>query len=488
MKQDDFLFYSAGKIAKLIHTGELTSERVTRWLIQRIKQYDPRINSVVNKTLDQLLKEAISADEQIKKGDVCGPLHGVPITFKESYAVKGMKTTSGFSPLKDYMTDFDADIVNRLKEAGAIIVGKTNVPPLLMDLQTDNEIYGRTNNPWDLERTSGGSSGGGAAAVASGFSFLDIGSDIGGSLRVPAHYCGVYSLKPTEHTVSGSGHLPVPNQPKQPDFIHSTHLACYGPLARDIEDLMLAYSIITDSNKLEDRNKPPLNIKKLKIAWMDQLPEVPITKEMKDHVHRFIENLKSHGVQTQKIEQFPVDTNKVWETWGKIIDAELNSNQPLLMRWIEHIVTRSIQKKYPTSSKLVPLNSKNYMNILKQRENLISSFDAFMESYDLFISPVSATSAFPHIKKDKLIGHHPIYKKPIFVDNQPLNYWQATTAYTNLFNVLANPVLTAPIGLNKEKIPIGIQCVGKRGEDYQLLNVMNQIVKEMDMKVPRISF
>ncbi|NDI35134.1 amidase [Chengkuizengella sediminis] len=495
MKQDDFLFYSATKIAKLIRNGELTSEQVTKALIQRIQTHDSKVNAVVNKDLDQVLMDAKRADEELKKGLVQGPLHGVPITFKESYAIKGMKTTSGFTPFKEYTTDFDATIVRRLKEAGAIIVGKTNVPPLLMDLQTDNEIYGRTNNPWDLNRTPGGSSGGGAAAVASCFSYLDIGSDIGGSLRIPAHYCGVYSLKPTEHAVPAFGHFPMPYKSKPPEYRSSRHLACYGPLARSIDDLILAFSTITgsDPNDMKvpplNNNKPDkLNLNHLKIAWMDQLSDVPVAKEVKDHIYRFVEKLKSLGIQTVKIEQFPESTNKVWETWGKMIDAELNSGKPSILRGIEHIFTRNLQKKYPTSSKLMPLTFKNYMKILTQRENLISSFDMFMDSYEMFILPVSVTAAFPHIKKDKLIGHQPIYKNPVYVDGKPMNYWQATGAYTNLFNVLTNPVVTMPIGLNKDNMPLGVQCVGKRWDDFKLLHIVNQLVSEMDMDVPIVSF
>ncbi|NBI30145.1 amidase [Chengkuizengella marina] len=495
MKQDDFLFYSATKIAELIRRGELTSEQVTSALIQRIHTYDQKVNAVVNKDLEKLINDAKRADRELNKGIVRGPLHGVPITIKESYAIKGMKTTIGYTPFKEYTTEYDATVVRRLKEAGALIIGKTNVPPLLMDLQTDNEIYGRTNNPWDLNRTPGGSSGGGAAAVAACFSYLDIGSDIGGSLRIPAHYCGVYSLKPTEHSVSAFGHFPMPKKSKPPEYRSSRHLACYGPLARSIDDLILAYSTITGSD-LNDMKVPPLNnhkIEKLnlsnfKIAWMDQLEEVPADREVIDYIHRYVEKLKSLGIQTVKIEQFPVSTNKVWQTWGKMIDAELNSGKPSLIRGIEHFFTRNLQKKYPTSSKLIPLTFKNYMRTLTQREDLISSFEAFMQSYEMFILPVSVTAAFPHIKKDKLIGYQPIYKNPVYVDDKPMNYWQATGAYTNLFNVLANPVVTIPIGLNKDNMPVGVQCVGKRWDDFKLLHTVNQIVNELNMDVPKVPF
>ncbi|MFS1514374.1 amidase [Chengkuizengella sp. SCS-71B] len=495
MKQDDFLFYSATKIAKLIREGDLTSEQVTSAIIQRIHTHDSKVNAVVNKNLDQVLRDAKRADEELKKGLVRGPLHGVPITIKESFAIRGMKTTHGFTPLKEYITDFDATVVSRLKEAGAIIVGKTNVPPLLMDLQTDNEIYGRTNNPWNLNRTPGGSSGGGGAAVSACFSYLDIGSDIGGSLRIPAHYCGVYSLKPTEHAVSAFGHFPMPSNSKPPKYRSSRHLACYGPLARSIDDLILAFSIITGSDP-NDMKVPPLNnnrlkrlnLNNIKIAWMDQLTDVPVAKEVREHIYLYVEKLKSLGIQTVKVDQFPVSTNKVWETWGKIIDAELNSGKPSIIRGIEHIFTKKLQKKYPTSSKLTPLTFKNYMKTLTQREELISSFDMFMDSYEMFILPVSVTAAFPHIKKDKLIGYQPIYKKPVHVDDKLMNYWKATGAYTNLFNVLANPVVTMPVGLNNDNMPIGVQCVGKRWDDFRLLHLVNQLVSELDMEVPKVSF
>ncbi|WP_214482245.1 amidase [Bacillus sp. SM2101] len=495
MRRDDFLFLSANKIAKLIANGELTSEQVVRAIIRRIQQFDVKVNAVVNVNMDQLINDAKKADQLMKEGTKLGPLHGVPITLKESYAVKRMKTTSGFTPLKDYETNFDATVVRRLKKAGAIIIGKTNVPPLLMDLQTDNDIYGRTNNPWDLERTPGGSSGGGAAAVSASFSYLDIGSDIGGSLRVPAHFCGVYSLKPTEHSVSAFGHLPMENVKTQPNYRSSRHLACYGPIARSIDDLILSYGIIagTDSNDVKVPNlvtekQVDVKLANVKIAWMDELPDVPVSKQVKTSIHQYVKKLESLGIQTVKIEQFPVNTIKVWETWGKIIDAELNSNQPALLRMLEHLITKKIQRKYPTSSKLMPLNFKNYMRTLTQREDLITSFDMFLDPYDMFILPVSVTPAFQHITKEKMIGYQPIYKTPVYVDDKPMEYWQATTAYTNLFNVLANPVVTIPLQLSDENLPIGVQCVGKRWNDYQLLHIIKQLVMELNIDIPKVSF
>ncbi|OEH93379.1 amidase [Bacillus solimangrovi] len=495
MKRDDFVFYSATKLAMLIRNGKLTSEQVTRALIQRIQLHDVEINAVVNKNVEQLLNEAQRADKEKKRGIELGLLHGVPITLKESYAVKGMRTTSGYKPWKEYTTNFDATIVSRLKDAGAIIVGKTNVPPLLMDLQTDNEIYGRTNNPWDVSRTPGGSSGGGAAAVASGFSYLDIGSDIGGSLRVPAHYCGVYSLKPTEHSVPAFGHLPMDDQTKQPEYTTSRHLASYGPIARSIDDLIISFSIIAGCDNrdvkvppLLEQNEITMNFKKIKIAWMDQFPDIPVAKEIREHIHRFVEKLESLGIQTVKIDEFPVDKSKVWETWGKIIDAELNSGKPSIIRGLEHVMTKGVQRDYPSTSKLVPLTFKNYMKVLTQREKLITSFDTFMDEYEMFILPVSATTAFPHNQKDKLIGYQPIYKNPIYVDDTPMNYWQATTAYTNLFNVLTNPVVTIPIGLSDENMPIGVQCVGCRWADYTLLHTLKHIVSELNTEFSHVSF
>ncbi|MFS0918915.1 amidase [Brevibacillus sp. 179-C 1.1 NHS] len=470
---NELTYLTATEMGTWIRERKISAEEATRQAFQRITSLNPELNAIVAHDEKAAMEAAKLADKEIQEGIYRGPLHGVPITIKDSFSTTGLATTSGFTRLKGYIPPRDAAVVNRLKQAGAVLLGKTNVPPLLMDMQTDNDIYGRTNNPWDLARTPGGSSGGSAAAVAAGLSYLDIGSDIGGSLRVPAHYCGVFSLKPTEGAVPATGHMP--GFEGTADYASSRHLACYGPVARSIEDLAAAFSIISGSNSNSGlphgpQPLPPSSMEQpLHIRWMEELPGYPTSRAIREQLRQFVKKLEQRGMRVEQVTAPPLDVRKAWETWGKIIDAELNSTTPALIRGLTHLMTLRLSREIPSASMLVPLTFKNYMRVLTIREQLIRSFEQFMTDCDLFLCPVSCTTAFPHMAKTKMVGYQPIYKQPLFVDETPQNYWIATTFYTSLFNVTGSPVVTMPIGFDEQGLPIGIQCVGKRWRDRDLL-------------------
>ena len=198
---------SASEVAHAIRNGHLSAVDVIEWQLDRIARYNPALNAVVTLDASGARRRASEADRALGKGVLWGPLHGVPVTIKDSFDTAGLRTVSGYRPFARRVPLEDAAPVARLREAGAIILGKTNVPTFASGIQTDNPVFGRTNNPWDLRRTPGGSSGGAAAAISAGLSFLDLGSDIGGSIRIPAHFCGVYGLKPTAGRVAGKGHI-----------------------------------------------------------------------------------------------------------------------------------------------------------------------------------------------------------------------------------------------------------------------------------------
>ena len=192
------VFSSAHEVAAAIRDRRVSAVEVVNAYLARIARHNPALNAIVTLNEEGALARASEADAALARGEFWGPLHGVPVTIKDSFATAGLRTTSGFAPLANYIPAVDATVVARLRAAGAIVLGKTNLPMLVHGFQSDNAIFGRSNNPWDLERTPGGSTGGGAAALAAGLSALEMGSDYGGSVRIPAHYCGVYSLKPTE--------------------------------------------------------------------------------------------------------------------------------------------------------------------------------------------------------------------------------------------------------------------------------------------------
>ena len=223
------VFASAHEVATAVRERHVSAVEVAHTYLARIARHNPALNAIVTLNEEGALARAKEADAALGRGEIWGPLHGVPVTIKDSFATAGLRTTSGYRPVANHIPTVDAIVVARLRAAGAIILGKTNLPMLVHGFQSDNAIFGRSNNPWDLERTPGGSTGGGAAALAAGLSALEVGSDYGGSVRIPAHYCGVYSLKPTEHRIPTTGHIPeLPGGPRG-----VRHVATPGPLARN---------------------------------------------------------------------------------------------------------------------------------------------------------------------------------------------------------------------------------------------------------------
>src|SRR5882724_3068833 len=210
MAASELDFASALAAARAIRRGDVSSVELTTHLLGRIQQFNPKINAIVTLTAEAALERARAADEARARGEWWGPFHGVPCTVKDTFEVAGVTTTAGLPTLKSHVPARDAVVVARLRRAGAVVLGKTNVPPAAADWQSYNEVFGVSNNPWDLARTPGGSTGGGAAALAAGLTYLEPGSDLGGSIRVPAHFCGVYGHKPTLGVVPLRGHIPPP--------------------------------------------------------------------------------------------------------------------------------------------------------------------------------------------------------------------------------------------------------------------------------------
>lgn len=226
-------FCSALELASSIRERRCTAAELVELYLSRIERHNAALNAVCTLDAAGARRRAREADAALARGERQGPLHGVPMTIKDALETEGVRTTGGHPPLKDYVPARDAPAVARLRAAGAILLGKTNVPPLSADYRADNPIFGRTNNPWHVERTPGGSTGGGAAAVAAGLSAFDVGSDLAGSVRTPAHFCGLFALKATERRIPNAGHIPEP--PGQPRAVR--HMNVLGPLARSLEDL-----------------------------------------------------------------------------------------------------------------------------------------------------------------------------------------------------------------------------------------------------------
>lgn len=468
-------FLSASKLAAMIRAGEITSRQTVESFLGHIKKHNVTFNAIVTLDEARALALADQADQAMREGKPSGPLHGVPITIKDTYRVKGSRTTAGYLPLKDHFPDSDAVAVQLLKDAGAIILGRTNTPTLAMDMQTDNPIFGKTNNPWDVQRTPGGSSGGCATALATGMTSLSLGSDLAGSIRLPASFCGVYGLKPTHGVVSFEGHVvPLPGETNG----YRT-LAVAGPLARSIDDLALALDVLTQPTS-SDRNVAPLlpgiadnvDISKLKIAWTDNFGGVPVSAEIRDKLQAYVNKLAQAGATVHKIEPQGMDYNEIWETWGSFVGAQGNYDMSNLKRAIGHLFSKSTVKNIPMQRKIVgPTSVRKLMQAFELQSHYITKMDNFLSEYDVWLCPVSATTAFKHHAHNKTFGDFKIYNTPLQVDGSDIHYYVATQSYTTVFSTTNSPVVSMPIGLGTSGLPVSIQLAGKRFSDRRLLQV-----------------
>src|SRR5205085_11891325 len=318
-------FASASELAAAICARRTSAAELVELYLSRIERHNPSLNAVCTLDAAGARRRAREADAALARGELWGALHGVPMTIKDALETAALRTTGGHPPLKDYVPAKDASAVARLRSAGAILLGKTNVPPLSADYRADNPIFGRTNNPWNLERTPGGSTGGGAAAVAAGLSAFDVGSDLAGSVRTPAHFCGLFGLKPTERRIPNAGHIPEP--PGVPRAVR--HMNVLGPLARSVEDLALITKTLCGAHLAEPDvppmpwSEPPARpLKAHRFAWSADFGGVPVTRETRHAIHKLGDALANAGGMVEERNPDGFSFDEAWEAWGEIAIAE----------------------------------------------------------------------------------------------------------------------------------------------------------------------
>ncbi|CAA9587794.1 MAG: Aspartyl-tRNA(Asn) amidotransferase subunit A @ Glutamyl-tRNA(Gln) amidotransferase subunit A, partial [uncultured Thermomicrobiales bacterium] len=300
---DEIVFSSATGLASAIRAGRVSATAVLEAHLVQIERHNPALNAIITLDAAGARERARAADEALARGEVWGPLHGVPFTLKDAHATAGIRTTVGFPPLADHVPREDSTVAARLKAAGGVLLGKTNVPVMLADYQTDNPLFGRTRNPWDVRRTPGGSSGGAAAAIAAGMTPFDIGTDLSGSIRLPAHFCGLCSLKPTEGRVSTTGLIPDPHGTPRSVRIMST----IGPMARTVDDLALIYPIIagpdgrdTEAQPVPIDRVPERELAHWRIAVAPTLPGFPVAAEIRDAIMELARQLDRAGAVVEE--------------------------------------------------------------------------------------------------------------------------------------------------------------------------------------------
>ena len=453
--------HTASELAALLRRREASCVELLEDLLARIDHLNPRLNAIV--TLDRegarlqaQAADAQAADAQADAAGRRGALHGVPFTLKDCFETAGMRTTAGHPPLADHVPAGDSTVAARLKAAGGILLGKTNVPPLAMSLQTSNDIFGRTSNPWDPSRTPGGSSGGAAAAVAAGLVPFDIGSDMSGSIRIPAHYCGIYGFKPTANRVPGTGHIPPPPGMARMD----RQLGSYGPLARSIDDLELLTALLVgpDGSDVEVapvpwRRAPAREPKSLRILWRSSWNGVPTASAVRAAVEQVARRLEDAGAVVE--EGDPGFSREqlmtVWEAGFPLISAAAME----LMG-----ASLPVKAEPAAANGLVA-----WIKVQAARDPLVRAIDDILaRRFDAFLCPAANGNAFVHSAP----------RAPFEIDGNLVDS-RFVDHYLFPFNLLGNPCVVIPAGLAPDGLPVGVQLVGPRYGDEALLAVAQAV-------------
>jgi amidase len=450
-------FATALEAAEAIRKKQISSAELTRQVFSRIDQHNPKLNAFAYLLREDALARAKQADEAQAHGESMGVLHGVPIHVKESFAVAGHPCTWGIPALKDSKAPENSTAVNRLLSAGAVLIGATNVPLNLKDWQSYNEIYGTTNNPWDVKRSPGGSSGGTAAALAAGLGYLSIGSDIGGSIRVPAHFCGIYGHKPTLDLVSLQGHSPGGRR-NVPGF--STLLAVCGPLARNAQDLLAAMRLLggpadysAKAWKWELPASRHENLRDFRVGYVLDDPYCPVTSEVKATMEQAVRSLEKTGARLKPGWPTEVKIEELYENYMFHLDAFMYSAQPAADQGAARKAAAESGEPEPGLSSFADWQKQNF-----RRLGYRARWQEYFDEADVFLSPVAFTTAFPHDHSE------PQSKRTITTAQGPRPYmdlirWIAPATLTGC------PATAAPIGRSDSGLPIGLQIMGPFWED-----------------------
>ncbi|WAP55764.1 amidase [Streptomyces sp. S465] len=461
----EWSFQTAERLAAALRAGEVSSAELTDEAIARIEREDKAINAICVPDFDRARAAARGADQARARGED-RPLLGVPVTVKESYNVAGLPTTWGVPLHRNHMPAEDAVQVSRLKAAGAVVLGKTNVPLGLQDVQTFNEIYGTTNNPWDHGRTPGGSSGGSAAALASGFGALSIGSDIGGSLRTPAHFCGVYAHKPTLGLAANRGMVPPP----APALPEDLDLAVVGPMARAARDLALLLDVMAGPDPLtlgvaHEVTLPPARHERLRdfrVLVLDEHPLLPTGSAVRAGVNRVADALADGGARVERRTPLLPDLTEAATLYTQLLFSSSAARFPV--EAYERLRTRaaglSADDRSLGAARLrgAVFSHRDWMEANSRRELHRHGWRRLFAEFDAVVCPITPTPAFPH-------DHTPdLLERRIDIDGVEYPYLDQLV-WAGLATMPGLPATAVPAGLSPDGLPVGVQLIGPMFED-----------------------
>ena len=465
----EWAFESLAGLQQALEQGDVTSRGLVEYFQGRFEKVNPALNAVVATAFEEALRQADQADSERAEGKVRGPMHGIPMTIKDTFEVVGMPCTAGSRSLANHMPKQNAFTVQRLIDAGAIIFGKTNIPLFAGDIQSFNKVYGVTNNPWDTSRTPGGSSGGAAAALAAGLTPIELGSDLAGSIRTPAHFCGIYGHKPTHGIVSGRGHIPGP-----PGMLLEPDLATPGPMARSAADLDTMLDVLAApgplmgdcwSLKLPEASQKSLADFRVLIWTKDPLG--PIDNELQKAYDAMAEKLRAAGAQVTEGAPDGMSLETFVPTYMNLLGSVLSGTLKPAQRRVTAVIAK-LAGKFGKQMKLGAHIDKmltgmtqvhaDWLKNHETRLRIARKSEKIFEQYDVVLTPVVMVPAFKHQPKPA------VHKRRLPVNGDE-------RAYTELFTWIAPatlmglPATSAPVGQTSDGLPVNVQIIGGKYQD-----------------------
>jgi amidase len=473
----DIALAPAGEILKALRQRTISCGDLLDHLLARVARHNPSLNAVVAIDSEGARARARAADDALARGESWGPLHGLPLTVKDSLETVGLPTTSGAPKLRNHLAERNAVAVQRIVDAGAIVFGKTNLPLYADDVQTYNAVYGTTNNPWDLTRTPGGSSGGAAAALAAGLTPLEIGSDIGGSIRNPAHFCGVYGHKPTWGVIPTRGHIPP-----APGTLTPADLMVVGPMARSAEDLALAFGLLAGPDaplnsgwRLELPPPRRTHLRDYRIAvWLDDAA-CPVDDAVTEVLANAIDAIARSGAVISDRDRPISDLGEshalylqlLYGVYGPVFSDDgftALASQARTLSGADSYAARFARGATQTHA--------DWLRADERRARLRQDWRDFFERYDVLLTPVMPVTAFPHDQTGT------INDRSITFAGASRPYLDLLT-WAGLVSVVHLPATVAPVGLSADGLPVGIQIVGPYLGDRTTLDFAARIANSV---------
>jgi amidase len=478
---DDHAFASANRLARDIRERRVGCLELLDFFLARAERFNPALNAIIAWQVEAARERARAADAAVAKGELWGPLHGVPMMVKESFNVAGLPTTFGNPAWKDNIPSTNAVVVDRLLEAGAVIYGKTNVPFMLMDSQSYNDIHGTTNNPWDLACGPGGSSGGEAAALAAGLSALGAGSDIAGSLRNPAHYCGVYGHKPSWGLIPSRGHAAAPN-------MTPTDISVVGPMARHAEDLDLALRVLAGPDTLQRAawrvELPPPRGRRLseyRVAVWAQSPLCDIDAAVQRRFAAAVAALRRAGAVVDEGAHPPFEDMAHHQLFMLLLRAatasRLDDAAFAAMQEVAATIGPDDMSFRATAARGATIGHRAWGLANEARNKLRYAWQEFFQRFDVLLTPVAATGAFPH-------DHGPDRDQRLIAVNNRMVPYGDQRFWAGVASLSYLPATAAPIGLTERGQPVGLQIIGAEGDDPTTIEFARLLAAEIGGFVP----